>query len=148
MSGPSIGLGARLALLPLLLVGCAPSVTEATFDDPDPTRRLYATENAVEAGDLEAVPHLIEGLDSDDPAVRFMSVHGLRRLTGQSFGYDHYAPAWEREAATARWVEAWRSGDLRAAAGATETGAGADAGGGRAFEGNRDDDTEVGPGEP
>ena len=46
--------------------------------------------------DLEAIPDLVEGLDSDDPAVRFVSIHALDQRP------DLHRELPERVAATAR----------------------------------------------
>lgn len=94
-------------------LGCAPDPATGGFDSPHPIGRLMATEDAARSHDRAAIPRLIEGLSSDDPAVRFMSIHTLRRLTDdRTFGYRHDAPAWERNQAAQRWVQAGREGEL------------------------------------
>ena len=75
------------------------------FDSPDPARRIDAAVRAVEHNDRSAVPDLIGMLDSDDPATRFVAIHALERLTGQTLGYDYAAPSWERASAVDRWTE-------------------------------------------
>ncbi|MDQ7012623.1 MAG: hypothetical protein Q9O74_01850 [Planctomycetota bacterium] len=83
--------------------GCVP--IPKGFDSPEPAARIAAAVEATASGDIEAVPDLIALLDSDDPATRLVSITALRRLTGQTLGYDHAAPFAEREAAVGRWVE-------------------------------------------
>lgn len=123
--------------LGLLLVSCAPRAMDGGFDSPHPQARLYATRQAAEEQDLSAIPNLIEGLDADDPAVRFMSINALRYLTGHDFGYHYYAPEWERAAAVERWVAAFEAGELHVVeedtAGPTEGGP-VDAGSRRSVE--------------
>lgn len=86
--------------------GCNSSPLGRGFESADPSQQISASEEAVRKGDEDAIPHLIEGLDSDDPAVRFVSIHALEQLTGKTYGYKHFAPPWEREAAIDRWVDA------------------------------------------
>jgi hypothetical protein len=87
-----------------LLVSCAPSATEGGFDSANPAARLYAIEEAAEQHDQSAVPHLVEQLDADDPAVRFLAITALERLTDETFGYRYYDPPWARQATIDRWV--------------------------------------------
>lgn len=88
-------------LLPL--TACGPSALDGGFDSANPAARMYAIEHAVRNGDTGAVKHIVEQLDSDDPAVRFLAIGALERLTGQTRGYDHAAPAEQRQQAIARW---------------------------------------------
>ena len=46
---------------------------------------------------------MVANLNDDDPAVRFYSIEGLKRLTGDDFGYRYYEDADERAAAVAKW---------------------------------------------
>lgn len=73
------------------------------FDSPDPSALLNAITDAAGTRDQTAVPHLIEALDSDDPAVRLASIRALERITGQTLGYDHAAPPWRRAARVDEW---------------------------------------------
>jgi hypothetical protein len=102
----------RLAALglPFALAACAPPATEGGFDSPNPAARLYAIEQAARDGDRAAVVHLVELLDSDDPAVRWMSIRALERLTGLTHGYRHYDPPAVRAEAVKRWVQYVESG--------------------------------------
>jgi HEAT repeat protein len=89
-----------------LLGACAPPASRGGFDSPDPAAKLYAIERAMRRGDRAAVPQLVEQLDSDDPAVRLLAISALERLTGQTYGYRHDDPPWQRQDAIRRWVEA------------------------------------------
>jgi hypothetical protein len=93
-----------LAIPTGLLAACAPSATEGGFESANPAARLYAIERAAEQDDQSAVPHLVEQLDADDPAVRFLAITALERLTDETFGYQYYDPPWQRQAAIDRWV--------------------------------------------
>ncbi|MEX0741161.1 MAG: HEAT repeat domain-containing protein, partial [Phycisphaeraceae bacterium] len=95
-----------------LLSGCTPAVSEGGFNAPDPGSKLYAIIRAGQTRDRTAIPHLIEQLESDDQAVRMYSILALDRITGTRLGYIHHAPSHHRQAAVARWVEAYRTGEL------------------------------------
>jgi hypothetical protein len=97
--------GAILAL-GFIIGSCAPAATDGGFDSPSSSARLYAIEKAARSGDRTAVADLVELLDSDDPAVRLMAITALQRLTGRTYGYRHYDPVQERNAAIERWVQA------------------------------------------
>ena len=97
----------------VLAVGCSgPAAWRGGFDSPDPASRLYAIVRAGDQQQQAAVPDLIESLESDDPAVRMMSIGALHRITGTRLGYSPYGPPAERQQAVDAWVEAWRSGRL------------------------------------
>lgn len=74
-----------------------------------PEGRIEAIVDAARTGDQNAIPELIGGLDSDDGAVRMLSIRALQRMTGQTLGYDHAAPEWRRREAVERWM-AWAGG--------------------------------------
>ncbi len=93
----------------LLGSSCAPKLT-ATPDSPVPSARMAAAEEAAARSDASAIPYLIEDLESDDPAVRFTAIHALESITGETFGYRHFDPPWERSEAIERWEAAWKSG--------------------------------------
>lgn len=48
---------------------------------------------------------MVSLLDDDDAAVRLYAITSLRYFTGEDFGYDYAAPAWDRRVAVDRWVE-------------------------------------------
>ncbi|MBV8781102.1 MAG: hypothetical protein JO353_06865 [Phycisphaerae bacterium] len=105
MTRPSI---AHLLLLaiPFAIVGCAAPRPDYSVRAHDPTEIIPAIRIAVRARDQSVVPDLIKNLDSDDPAVRFYSNDGLKKLTGQDFGYLYYADDLVREPAVRKW-QAW-----------------------------------------
>lgn len=91
----------------LSLSACAPPPASAGgFHSPDPASRLYAIQHAGEAGDRDAVPYLVESLESDDPAERMWAIHALEKLTGERKGYNPYNSLLDREQAVQRW-RAW-----------------------------------------
>ncbi len=110
MLGPMIG--RRLLGVPvlLLLCSCGPAMTEGGFDAASPAARSHAIEQAARAGDLDAVPKIVEQLDADDPAIRMLAIDALHRLTGETYGFHHYDPPYLRHAAIQRWVTAVQSG--------------------------------------
>ena len=95
-----------------VLGSCAPSATEGDFDSPNSAAKLYAIEKAARDGDRSALSDLVEQLDSHDPAVRLMAITALERLTGETYGYRHYDPPAERNAAIERWVRAVQADSL------------------------------------
>jgi len=89
----------------LAVSGCAP--VPVGFDAPSELRRLDAVVEAAQKDDRspETIRHIIEQLDSFDPAMRMISIRTLERLTGETLGYDYAAPVWERSLAVDHWVD-------------------------------------------
>lgn len=85
--------------------GCAPPVSQGGFDAPDPASKIYAIEDAVRHNDRSEIQYIVEQLDSDDPAVRLVAISALQRLTGETYGYCHYAPRADREESVRRWAK-------------------------------------------
>ena len=96
-----------LAALGVSAAACAPSALEGGFDSPNPAARLYAIAQAAREEDRSpaTLRHIVEQLDSDDPAVRLVAITTLARLTGETLGYGHDDPAPARRAAIRRWTE-------------------------------------------
>ncbi len=94
------------------LVGCRPGQV-AGFDSPQPAARIDAILEAARSGDRSAIPDLIVMLDADDPLTRLLSIQTLEDLTGQTLGYEHDAPEFERSEAVGRWVR-WYESEIRA----------------------------------
>lgn len=88
-----------------VLAGCAK--VPVGFDAPSEFRRMDAVVVAAKENDQspETVRHMIEQLDSFDPAMRMISIRTLERMMGQTLGYDYAAPEWARDLAVERWVE-------------------------------------------
>ena len=74
-----------------------------TVGDPDPDMKIPAIKTAVDCHDLSAAKQLVADLQSEDPAIRFYAISGLRRLTGQDFGYRYYDDEATRQPAVVRW---------------------------------------------
>jgi hypothetical protein len=55
---------------------------------------------------IRVATRLVKDLDSDDAAVRFYSIEGLQRLTGETYGYRYYDDEIERKPALREW-QAW-----------------------------------------
>lgn len=75
-----------------------PSITS---NDPDCL--IPAIKSGVAADNRSIIPYLVKDLESDDPAVRLYSIEGLRRLTGQDFGYTYYADEEQRKDSVKLW---------------------------------------------
>ncbi len=107
------GLGGSVLLT---ATGCPPPAITGDFDSPHAAARLFATRRAAAETDpgriASAMPGLIRNLDSEDPAVRLLSIEALEQLTGETFGYRHFDPEWLRAPAVARWVAAWERGEV------------------------------------
>jgi HEAT repeat protein len=73
------------------------------FASPEPAARLAAITRADATHDQSSIPHLIESLSSDDPLVRMAAIRTLESLTGETLGYQYWAPEPQRLAAARRW---------------------------------------------
>lgn len=89
-------------------LGCLPT-SEPGLSSRDPAMRLNSLLEAAATGDKSAVPGLISRLDSQDGGERLLAINALRRITGETHGYDHAGPPAERDAAIRRWRE-WSEG--------------------------------------
>ena len=98
----------RLAVVTAALAatGCTAPRPPLVVGDPDPSVKIPAIKKAVREKDRSAVEQLVKDLASDDPAVRFYAINGLRRLTGQNFGYQYFDDDDGRKPAVQRW-EQW-----------------------------------------
>ncbi len=82
------------------------------MESANPDERATAIVHAAQREDRPAIPDLIEGLDSDDLAVRLFAIQTLEKMTGQRFGYEVNSLEVARSMAVERWVEAWNSGTI------------------------------------
>jgi hypothetical protein len=89
------------------------------INSPDASLKIPAIKSAVARKDMSVIGGLIKDLESDDPAVRFYAVQGLRRLTGETFGYEYFADADVRRPALVQWQE-WYNRSEAALAGGGE----------------------------
>ena len=97
-----------VAFVLLAVSACSPFNRKVTFSDlesQDPLIRIRAMKWACDNNVHEAVPPLVDSLQSDDEAVRFYAIQTLRRITGTDCGYDYKSPADRRAAAVKHWRE-------------------------------------------
>jgi len=86
--------------------GCAGPQQEAhPYSDTVP-ERVEAIHEASEQKDRSAVPWLVDALRHSDAVVRLAAIRALETITGQTYGYNAYAPRAKRDRAIARWVQA------------------------------------------
>jgi hypothetical protein len=74
----------------------------------DPGSKIPAIRRAVRQQDVEASGQLVKDLESDDPAVRFYAIRGLRSLVGEDFGYLYYQDETGRQPSIEKW-KSWLS---------------------------------------
>ena len=110
--------GAALVVGAALACGCGGPGPVKDVRNPDPSGKIPAIKTAVEERDRAAVRQLVKDLDSDDPAVRFYSIEGLQRLTGETFAYHYFDDEDERRPAVLRWRQ-WLA-DMEASAAGRE----------------------------
>jgi len=91
------------------MAACTAAACGCTPHDPrrigatDPTSNIPAIQEAARDKDRQAIPQLVQQLESDDPAVRFYAIEALERLTGETLGYRYYDDVEQRRPAVARW---------------------------------------------
>lgn len=110
-----IALVLTLSIACFLVTGCS-SKEKPSLTASDPYAQNEWIANAVTAGDMSAVPGLIELLDSSDPAERLVAIGALRSITGLDHGYRIADPPAIRGQAVDRWVVWWneKEGSLNA----------------------------------
>ena len=86
-----------------MALGCFRGTLRPRLSDEDPSSKIPAIKRSVEQNDLLAAQVLVKDLDSDDPAVRFYAIEGLRRLTGETHGYNYYEDETQRRPAVEKW---------------------------------------------
>ena len=91
-------------------VACTPGPPRRPLQDRDPVFVIPAIKDAARQEDYADVPRMIQLLSSDDAAIRAFSDEGLRRLTGQDFGYRYWAGSAQRQEAAAKWRQ-WAIGE-------------------------------------
>ena len=87
-----------------LVSGCIPA-SKPGFDSPAPSQRLDAIVGASDLEDDESLVKLVEKLRSQVPTERMFAIRSLEIRTGETLGYDHAAPQWERLEGFGRWIE-------------------------------------------
>lgn len=93
-----------------LTPGCSAPRPERDVRNPNPAGKIPAYKEAVRERNLDATRQMVKDLDSDDPAVRMFAIVGLRRLTGETFGYRYFEDQHQRLPAIRRW-ERWLGGE-------------------------------------
>lgn len=88
-----------------MLTGACVPEPKGGFDSPAPSKRLEAIAQASQREDNDSLVQLVEKLRSSDPAERMLAIRALEERTGETLGYDHAAPHWERIEAYNRWLE-------------------------------------------
>ncbi|MCH2112036.1 MAG: HEAT repeat domain-containing protein [Planctomycetes bacterium] len=77
------------------------------LSDPYEFTRFLAAHTFGDWDARASVPHLIQALNDEIAFVREASVRSLRRLTGQSFDFDHAGPESARITSHQRWEQWW-----------------------------------------
>ena len=98
-----------VVIVSLAGLACSTPRPEKHVANPDPSGKIPAYKQAVRAKDRRAARQMVKDLHSTDPAVRMFAIGGLRRLTGQTFGYRYFDGEDQRRAAAGRW-EQWLAG--------------------------------------
>ncbi len=91
-----------------LLAGCGGGGMGegASLISRNPAQKIPAIKTAVAQRDIaNAAAPLVKALESNDPAERFYAIEGLKRMTGETYGYVYYDDDAARKAATLRWKQ-------------------------------------------
>ena len=97
---------ALICLLAAVVSGCGGAGPQAkSITDPDPASKIPAIKQKVREKDLTSAQQMVKDLESDDSAVRFYAIEGLRRLTGETFGYHYYESEEQRKPAIDQWKQ-------------------------------------------
>jgi hypothetical protein len=96
-----------------IVAGCAnPAAERKQLSSPDPLSRARAAVSLAEAGDATAVHKLVDLLEDRDRAVRMYAILGLKRLTGNDYGYRYYESEAQRAVSVDRWRQALQRGEV------------------------------------
>ena len=93
-------------LLLAAAAGCGGPATVKHLSNPDPLGKVPAIKRAARTNDQRSVRQLVKDLEDEDPAIRFYASRALKRLTGETFGYDYYDDEEQRQPAVKAW-QAW-----------------------------------------
>lgn len=93
------------AMLLAPTAGCARGRVNPVINSADPSEKIPGIVRAVRKRDLPKARHMVKDLASDDAAIRMFAIGGLRRLTGETFGYNYYDDEEAREPAVKKWQE-------------------------------------------
>jgi hypothetical protein len=92
-------------ILAFASAGCSEPTGPRVVANPDVSVKIPAMKEAVRSHDKAEIASMIDQLDSDDPAVRFYAIEGLRRLTNLTLGYRYYDDEEQRKPAIERWKQ-------------------------------------------
>jgi hypothetical protein len=84
-------------------VGCSEPRGAVSVKSDDPTLKIPAIKRDVQNRNTADLGLLVRNLDDEDSAVRLYAIEGLRRLTGDDFGYRYYDDKEHRQPALDRW---------------------------------------------
>ncbi|KKL50306.1 hypothetical protein LCGC14_2306820 [marine sediment metagenome] len=108
---------AAMALWTASLTGCTARMPRlpiaAALQSGAPAQRSDGCIRAGEARDEQVVPLLVERLEDRWPEVRMFAIGALKRITGQTHGYRHFASYADRAEAVGRWRQ-WLKSTRRA----------------------------------
>ena len=93
------------AVTVVIAIGCSEPRGPLSVKSQDPTLKIPAIKQDVHNRNQTDVAQMVNDLSDDDPAVRFYASEGLRRLTGETFGYHYYDDEDTRKPAVKRWKE-------------------------------------------
>ena len=105
----------------LALAGCQDPAGQAAgdFQAEDPSLRIQAVARAGQTRDAGSVPFLVDRLTDSQTDVRFFAIIALKRITGETMGWNYYEPPLTRAEAVARWRQ-WLIGRCKDAAATQE----------------------------
>jgi hypothetical protein len=93
------------AVMLVIAFGCTEPRGPLSVKSQDPTLKVPAIKQDVHNRNQADVAQMVNDLSDDDPAVRFYASEGLRRLTGETFGYHYYDDEDTRKPAVKRWKQ-------------------------------------------
>lgn len=93
-----------IRLIVLIAAGCSGcfSPEKPSIYSDDPSIKIPAIKTS---RDGKAIRQMVKDLDSDDPAVRFYTINGLKEITGNTFDYRYYDDEIRRKPALKRWQD-------------------------------------------
>ncbi len=106
-----------LAFLMVIGSGCQSTGRQPATrtEEPSPFKRARSLGLLESQPDYVAIPWLIKGLEDEDLFVRYASIEGLRKRTGETRGYRAWEPRENRMEAVSEWKAWWTLRDPDAA---------------------------------
>lgn len=94
--------------------GCASQAAQRQkLRSANPLDRARAAVAAAGSHDPIAIQSLVDLLEDSDDVIRMYGIIALRRICGETLGYEYHAPEADRTAAVQRWRDAIRAGTVR-----------------------------------